>query len=329
MAPNTATIFVDDQNPDIHYLCPVQKQNIFGSYYNNTWTSVISDDCSKGWFQYTFNGIGANIHASFSKSSNFSVKLDNGQFVSQTGNGSWTSPLLTDGEHTVTYAMGMPKNVYPALDYIAVTAGPSTSLQDKTIIVDNDDSAISYSGSWSKTSPVSASFDYAKTMYQNSSRWATKAGDSMSFQFEGSSVSLYGMAVFNTTSLQNITAVYTLDGVSKNWTISNNTISYLPLLELFHADVGPGNHTLNFNITNIVGDRSLAIDFVAYNASYSSIQPLPMQALDAPSNDWKPKVGISIGVIAGFALLLALGLFFWRKTKASQRHQGKQYVEHS
>lgn len=144
----------------------------------------------------------------------------------------------------------------------------------------------------------------------------------------GSSVALYGMAVFNSTSLQNITADYTIDGVTRPWSIPNDTISYLPMLELFRADVDPGNHTLLFNLTSITGNRSLAIDFIAYNASYSTITAQPFQALSKTTSNWRPKVGIAVGVIAGFTLLLVLGLFFWKKSRLP-RHQGKQYASHS
>lgn len=52
----SATLFVDDQASLIQYLCPSLKQKVAGAYYNNTWTTVNSDTCENGWFEYTFYG---------------------------------------------------------------------------------------------------------------------------------------------------------------------------------------------------------------------------------------------------------------------------------
>ena len=98
------------------------------------------------------------------------------------------------------------------------------------------------------------------------------------------------------------------------------------MAELFHADVQPGNHTLIFNITDIQGERALAIDFIAYNASFNSLAPPPPGSADASVvPDWAPKVGISLAAIAGFAFLLTIGLIFWQRFR-KDRHLGRKYV---
>jgi len=54
--PSSATIFVDDQDPNLTYLCPVLKQKVSGAYYKDTWTSPQNTSCGNGWFKYTFDG---------------------------------------------------------------------------------------------------------------------------------------------------------------------------------------------------------------------------------------------------------------------------------
>ena len=291
----------------------------------------------------SMTGTGVHVAASFVKPSNFSVKIDDGSFQPQYGNGTFDSPTLPDGKHTITYAMSN-LTALPAFDYLSITAGPSTPLQGKTISVDDTDNALVYSGSWTKSSPYPVSFDYAPTLYQNTSHWASKVGDTMQYQFEGSShvefsgcpnsdvviigtsVAIYGIVAYNSTSPRNITASYNLDGVTQTRTISNTTMPYLPMAELFHADVQPGNHTLIFNITDIQGERALGIDFIAYNASFNALAPPPPSNADASVvPDWAPKVGISLAAIAGFAFFLTIGLIFWQRFR-KDRHLGKKYV---
>jgi len=56
-APTAAVIFVDDQDPEVKYLCPSFKQKVAGAYYGDTWTSPQKkESCGTGWFQYTFYG---------------------------------------------------------------------------------------------------------------------------------------------------------------------------------------------------------------------------------------------------------------------------------
>jgi hypothetical protein len=138
---------------------------------------------------------------------------------------------------------------------------------------------------------------------------------------------VYGIVAYNSTSPRNITANYTIDGISQVLTITNKTFAYLPIVELFRADVSEGNHTLVLSITDIQGQRALGIDFVSYNASFPSISP-PQSSGNRSSQvpSWAPKVGIAIAAIAGFTFLLVLLLIFWRRFR-KDRHQGKTYAQ--
>jgi len=305
------TLFVDDQDPQVQYLCPSLNQHVAGSYYNNTWTTVTDDSCSKGWFQYTFYGTGVHVETAVAATgASYSVKIDDGEFVSQTGNGSYDSPTLSDGKHTITYATGTG-SIPPAFDYLSVTAGDSTPLEGRTLAVDDAESSVVYSGSWSNTPTVAIPFDYSSSLYRDTAHWTSTVGDSLKFEFEGSSISVFGIAT-NISSGGNITASYTLDGVSKVQGLPQGTLDTLPMVNLFHADVQPGVHTLIINITDIQAPRALGIDFITYNASFNSISSVPANASPSASQtggsslNVAAKVGIALGAVASAALLASV-----------------------
>jgi hypothetical protein len=310
--PRCATLLVDDQDILIQYLCPSLYQNVHGSYYNNSWTTVLSESCDKGWFEYTFYGTGIHLATSVATGSTYSVKIDNGSFVSHTGSGAYDSPALTDGKHTITYAADDAKST-PVFDYLTVTAGQSTHLEGQTLIVDDSDSSISFAGSWSNSPSTSLSFDYSTSLYMNTTHWSSKTGDSLQFQFEGTSISLFGI-VTNMSGGGNITASYTLDGVSTSLAIPPGTLQSLPMVKLFHADVKPGIHNLAVDITNIQGSPSLGIDFITYNASFDSVSgDDAIGSLNNNSLNLGSKVGIAVGVLMFFMILASLLIFAGRR----------------
>jgi hypothetical protein len=310
----SATLFIDDNQ--VQYLCNSLHQKVAGTYYNNTWSTVESDDCSKGWFQYTFYGTGIHVSASVAQpGASYSVKIDDGPQETLSGNGSYDSPALIDGKHTITYATGTKG--FPSFDYLTVTAGDSTSLNGQTLAVDDADSSITYSGNWASSPPSPISFDYSTSLYRDTTHWSSSVGDNLHFQFTGSSVSVFGIAT-GIASGGNITASYTLDGDSKALSIPQGTLDSLPMVELFHADVHLGLHTLSINITSIQSPRALGIDFIAYNASFNNITPDPTAAAAANpgaphKSDVRAKVGAVFGALAGVAMLVGLSVLLWRK----------------
>ena len=201
MSPS-ATLLIDDSQ--VQYLCNSLHQKVEGSFYNNTWSTVESDDCSKGWFQYTFYGrflrrlscffialfitmiAGTGIHVAAAVAqpgASYSVQIDQEPLETLSGNGSFDSPALTDGKHTITYATG--SKGFPSFDYLTVTAGASTSLNGQTLVVDDADSSITYSGNWATSPPSPISFDYSTSLYRNTTHWGSSVGDNLHFQFTG------------------------------------------------------------------------------------------------------------------------------------------------
>lgn len=315
----TTALLVDDQDPQIQYLCGSLNEHVAGSYYNKTWTTVTTDNCTNGWFNYTFYGTGIHVAASVAApGASYSVKIDDGEFAPQSGNGTYDSPTLSDGKHMITYAVESNGESLPAFDYLAITPGSSTPLEGRTLAVDDTDNSIVYSGSWKNSPVVPLSFTNSNSLYRNTTHWSSTIGDALRFQFEGSSISVFGIAT-NISSGGNITANYTLDGVSQVRGLPQGTLDSLPMVNLFHADVQPGVHTLIINITDIQAPRTLGIDFIAYNASFNSITSISKNA--SPSFASKSsgglkvgsKVGIAVGVLACVALLASLFVVFSRR----------------
>lgn len=312
----TATLFIDDQDSQVRYLCDSLHQHVAGSYYNNTWSTIQSDNCKSGWFDYTFYGTGIHVAASIATpGASYSVKIDDEEFVPQFGNGAYDSPTLSDGKHTITYALELTGKSLPSFDYLTVNAGSSTPLQGRTLAVDDTDNSIIYSGSWKNSPAVPLAFDYSTSLYRNTTHWSSTVGDSLQFKFEGSSISVFGIAS-NISSGGNITATYTLDGVAQVQSLPQGTLDSLPMVNLFHADIQPGAHTLIINLTDIQAPRALGIDLIAYNASFNSISSQPTASSSSASGSGLkvgPKVGIALGVIAGVALLASLFVLLSRR----------------
>ncbi|KAF6755960.1 hypothetical protein DFP72DRAFT_895700 [Ephemerocybe angulata] len=283
------TLLVDDQDSQVNYLCPTLKQQLLGSSYsNNTWSTIKDQSCKDGWFQYTFYGTGIRVDIpTIHPSQDVSVTLDNAPLAPKP-DGSFESPVLSDGQHTLKYALGNVKET-PVFDYLTVTAGPSTPLNGRTLITDDAD--LAFKGNWTSDFPKAVKYDYATALYRDTVHWSSTVGDSFQYQFTGSSVSVVGLASLDPTSSRNITATYTID---------------VPMSELFHAkDLGPGQHTLVVSLTEVAYPQALV----------DSGTPI----FDGPHFNGRRAgaiAGIAIGVAAFFAI--GIGAFlYWRRSRAS------------
>ncbi|KAG6840884.1 hypothetical protein C0991_003477 [Blastosporella zonata] len=96
----------------------------------------------------------------------------------------YKSPTLSDGTHTVS----ITRIAGTAVDYMVVTAGLMTPLSGQTLIVDDADSAISYSGTWSNTGgryAINGDSSVEFYPYGNGVHRTSAVGSSMTFQFTG------------------------------------------------------------------------------------------------------------------------------------------------
>ncbi|PFH54080.1 hypothetical protein AMATHDRAFT_53889 [Amanita thiersii Skay4041] len=320
---NSLQVLVDDQDPDIEYLCKVTQETVLGTYYNDTWTTIASQECgSSGWFRYSFIGTGFQITAPASTSSDFSIQIDNAPLVTQKGDGRYQSPELKNGQHTITYFTA-PTNSSPAFDYLTYTASGSTKLKGRTIIHDDNDGTVAYGGNWTKQPPLPLAFDNSTGLYQNTAHWSTTVGDTVSYRFTGTSVLVMGIT---TRSDVPASITFILDGVMMVNTITNSSLDGFPMTKLFHAlDLDAKSHFLFINMTDVSPTRPIGIDFIAYNASFDSLGDIqtPLDEGISIPEDKTQAVAIAGGVIGAaiFVAAIAICLFVWKRQRDQRQRR--------
>ena len=94
----------------------------------------------------------------------------------------YQSPTLSEGNHTIKV-----DGIFgTSLDYATITVGQNTPLSGKKIIVDNDNSAIHYSGTWTRNTDEFVPGNSSKGLpFRNSTHRSTTPGDTITFLFSG------------------------------------------------------------------------------------------------------------------------------------------------
>ncbi|KAG6831943.1 hypothetical protein H0H92_006544 [Tricholoma furcatifolium] len=310
---------VDDQSPELDYLCPVTKETVTGAYFNDTWTTTASDQCQDGWFQYTFQGTGVEVMAFSSMLQNHSAKIDDSPWITQNTRGAFQSPPLADGLHTLTYAPLALET--PVFDYLVVEAGPSTLLKDRTIVIDDMDNGVRYNGNWFTDIPAPTAVDFSTASFRNTTHWSTREGDSFQYSFSGTSLALYG-SFSNISAEHQFSVTYYVDGSPNVASIPNGTLDGMPMTHLFSTTSLPaGNHTLLVNITQISPPLAFGFDFLTYNASFSSLATMPGYRVSPPQK--QHHIGAIVGGILGglvfLSAIFAVVLVLLRRRKRIQR----------
>ncbi|KAL4256203.1 Transmembrane protein, partial [Pleurotus pulmonarius] len=237
---------------------------------------------------------------------------------------------LADTHHAIT--LDFSTNVY--FDYAVISAGQSTPLQGRRILVDDSDAAMNYTGTWSvESDQMFATGDGLQQIpHGRSVHRSTKAGDYVLLQFTGSSISVYGIVQWQNTG--RISTAYTLDGSASphTTTISSdgqrNPYTDQPNYLFFHADLAPGNHTLVVTVTEITDRQSLLLDYVLYTAAFDSLAAMPALT-PGDIHPWTPPrvvrakkafpTGAIVGAAVGAAVLLALVVFLVYRTTRRRR----------
>lgn len=241
----------------------------------------------------------------------------------------YQSPILQDGQHNIslTHVEGTE------LDFAVVTVpkGRVASLVDQQVIVDDTDGAFTYKGAWKvNTTQFAAGTIPGGLPYGNSTHRTTTVGDTFTFQFSGTSVSVYG--VWNWGNLDgNLSATYTIDGsssYSQSYTASASPALQngdLPNFLLFNSGtLSSGNHTLVANLTSCV-KQAWMIDYVTYSPSAStttSTTNATSTSSSHPATAAKkatPIGAIAGGVVGGVVLLLVIVGFSWFRSRKSKK----------
>ncbi|KAK2465333.1 hypothetical protein APHAL10511_002687 [Amanita phalloides] len=314
-------VLVDDQDPDIEYLCDVSTKLFPNIYYNDTWTTVASLACSyEGWFRYSFIGTGVQLGLPVtSDSAQVSVQIDNHPYEPLKGSNRYVSPNLKDGPHNVTFSAS-GANAQPGLDYLTFTAGASTPLEGQIIIHSDDDKVLHYDGDWSTQQPESIEFDDT-LLYQGTAHWSTTVGDSVSYSyFFGTSVTVMGIS---TPSEMNASLAFTVDGDTTMKTISQTNLDKATTVRLFSmTGLQPGRHSLGIKVMNISVRGPIGINFLAYSASYSRLSDVsgPYDGSVVIPREKTQSIILTGAIIGGITLVVGLVICFfaWRRERNRQ-----------
>ena len=96
----------------------------------------------------------------------------------------YQSPTLSDSNHSITFS-----HFAGAIDMALITVGQNTSLQGKTLIVDNDNPAIEYFGTWTRnTNPFNSGEIEDGFPVGNTTHRSMTPGDTITFRFTGESI---------------------------------------------------------------------------------------------------------------------------------------------
>ncbi|ESK90396.1 hypothetical protein Moror_13686 [Moniliophthora roreri MCA 2997] len=258
----------------------------------------------------------------------------------------FTSPTLSDGQHRIVVT-NLDKSV---VDYVLITAGPSTPLSGNTAAVDDTNvDEIWYHGQWSAQTNqkvetgVNGSGRAPARPMKDSVHRSTNAGDSFEFRFAGTSIAVYGLLDITTSG--NFSIDFTLDGsVVRRGTFpqedghkANGYLNLPNYLFFENKNITAGNHTLLVNVTAVEGSQSFQLDYITYDPSFDLLNQKPAVIGNAPTSSTGPSgtatpptsnsqatssrapIGAIVGgTIGGVALLLIVGLLLFCRRKRTQ-----------
>ncbi|KAK7444838.1 hypothetical protein VKT23_015156 [Stygiomarasmius scandens] len=301
----------------------------------------MTNDNQTGSFDVIFQGTDIAFFGETDGTSTFQVAIDNNgpfdaaalNFGAQSNYTQWYQiPPLQDGIHIVRVS-----ELQGGLDYLVITAGPSTSFNETTnVMVDDDDtSEILYKGSWDRNTDIimiNGGRPNGPPLGNTTHRTST-VGNSFIFQFAGTSVSLYG--VFLGTATGSVDVEFNLDGQ-----VSTTRIFVSPgappafdespnYLHFGAKELTAGNHTLSANITDASGSQKFILDYILYTPSFSSLAskpnfdlpelpsssarsgPIETGPANSQTNSSAPTGAIVGGVVGGFIVILLAIILFW------------------
>lgn len=191
----------------------------------------------------------------------------------------YQSPTLSDGKHVVKVD-GVDGT---SLDYATITVGEKTPLTGRKIIVDNEDPAIRYSGTWTRTpDEFIPGHIPAGLPFRNSTHRSTTAGNTITFKFSGTSLAVYG--VFSWANLGILGATYTIDGgvsVAGSYPVTTSSPQYIDgvgaisnFLFVTFDNLSTGEHTLVIRLLQCE-NKAFAFDYITYTPSFANLASMP------------------------------------------------------
>ncbi|KAK7434381.1 hypothetical protein VKT23_020226 [Stygiomarasmius scandens] len=325
-----------------------------GMYFNDTLV----------WFNSTdevlisFEGISLELFGEAIGPINQKIQVDfeevnlNATFGSQW----YTSPTLPA---SVSTSVGMDGINNMSINYALVAVTAATDLHGKTILVDDLNPEINWSGNWETRinlpfSATSLSPDMNeigsngnqtifKLPHGNGTHISRNIGDSFTFQFAGTSILVSGVSPnadpFNVGA---VSLVFELDGERTNIHLPTRNPEVLMHQVYFQNNsLSSGNHTLTGTVTDVIGNGSAIIDYLTYKPSFDSLSTKPdfpdipnsitttpsgspttfpsPTSISNPNNSSAPLVAGTTIGAVLFLVVLSLAVWYLRKKSRKRR----------
>ncbi|KAL0574076.1 hypothetical protein V5O48_007885 [Marasmius crinis-equi] len=362
-------VVVDDTDPRINYVGTwsldvgsFDNEGIFGAPYNHTMHGTNENRAS---FSFTFEGEfvqvrGAKENHRINRPQN--VTSDNTTALAKwtcqvDGSSIKTTPYrtfmydmtnnmlceqsrLSRGPHTLTLNVTIddPNSQIWWLDKIEYTPLPTANLANEVLKIDGSDPSVQYDNGTGNWLSIAGLFNGTGT-----------TGASMSLQFNGTSVSLYG---FNEGSDRDWTAGsgrYFVDSSGDtNFEVpaskplpftTNNRTDWYHQLMLTTPKLSPGSHEMVIAYTGVQKSdpvQWLSIDYFYVTASEGGAQlnststtagglPERTGGSDNKKSTAGPIAGGVIGGVAGLALIALAAFFLWRRKAKQDRYEETKY----
>ncbi|PPR00374.1 hypothetical protein CVT24_004408 [Panaeolus cyanescens] len=204
----------------------------------------------------------------------------------------------------------IPESGSFSYDYIAFTPNRLTQLARKRLIMDDNDSELQYSSGWTSASNTTIQSITSGIPYNNSLKGTNTVSASMSFNFTGSSVSVFGslnqqagrlaFSYSVNNSVPETVTLFTGAPIANNSWYSNR--------ELFHKDLVPGKHSVNLQLLEATDSQMLWVDYVAFEGT-STTTLTATSSIPTPTAVSSSTNPLGTGQIAAI-VIVALILFF-------------------
>ncbi|EIM83182.1 uncharacterized protein STEHIDRAFT_159779 [Stereum hirsutum FP-91666 SS1] len=350
-------VIVDDRDPSISY----------GPTDGNWTDSGVDIEFLSTTTQST--GVGSTMEVSFSGKSVFAFGSLGGSTDPQTVNVTFTidggvssSSILTprrDSSHHIsafnvtsledtTHSINMDISGQFAsqlfLDYIVIEATENSTISHPStsrIFIDDTSPYLSWSGDWAVATPPWIAFNDSFTevdgTFNGSVTGGATPGASMTLNFIGTSVDVYGISI----AISAPPASYTIDdSIPFNVTMPENIGDISPAVN-WHYISAPlssgGNHTL---VVTCEVANSFYIDYVLVGSDTAFVPPptavekrggTPATTPSSSTDKEQNKYGVIVGGVVGAAslvVILVLGVFLWRcRRRSRRRHINGQSVQ--
>ncbi|KAK0192726.1 hypothetical protein F5146DRAFT_1041204 [Armillaria mellea] len=368
---NTRTVLVDDNL--LKYSPAGSSQWNTGQGHTSQFINSSTHDAARSGLSFAYSFYGTSLAWTGvlwqTEDVSFSISVDNGNATTCNASGGdeesniYTQLCqvnnLSNGAHTVNVTCrGVDSDSPVSIDYVIYTVDmdsnsdlPPGLSPGMSILIDDSDSLINYSGSWSQNSGDafktngSSSDTIIFSPHGGGVHRSSSAGSRFTFQFSGSAVSIYGVQQL---ASGNLVVSFEIDGSPRTGlNISgsgNNDIALANLPLLSATGLASGDHEATVTIAEVSGDQILQLDFVVYEPIYGeseatgtsssfgsgsstsgSISSTSGTTTSSEDGGSKSNAGIIVGAVlaslVALAVLSSLAYWWWKR----RHHAGRDF----